>query len=305
MTSSTIGVAVITYNARHQLPYCLPPLMQSKLNPRILVVNSSSTDGTVELARQFGVETLIVPRQEFNHGKTRELARKTLGTDFVVMITPDAYAKDADVLEKLLKPLLEKKASLAYARQIPHKGASFWESFPRQFNYPEKSQLRSIEDVKKHGVYTFFFSDSFGAYCNKALDEIGGFSPVLTGEDTVACAKLLLNGHKVAYVADAEVHHSHDYSLLQEFRRHFDTGYARETYKGLLSLGGGDSARGKIYVKTLFNQVLKERPQSIPYALLQTFAKWTGYQMGKRLTKAPNFIKKALSSQDFYWNLRS
>lgn len=302
MENPTIGVAVITYNARHLLPYCLPPLMQSKLKPRILVVNSSSTDGTIELAMQFGVETLVVPRAEFNHGTTRELARKALGTDFVVMITPDAYAEDNTVLEKLLKPLLEKKASLAYARQIPHKGASFWESFPRLFNYPEKSQLRSLEDVKEHGVYTFFFSDSFGAYCNLALDEIGGFSHVLTGEDTVACAKLLLKGHKVAYVSDALVHHSHDYTLMQEFRRHFDTGYARENYKEFLKAGGGDSARGKAYVKALLGKLLKDKPLSIPYAFMQILAKWSGYQLGKHLKNAPNSLKKALSSQDFYWN---
>ena len=304
MEKPTIGIAVITYNARHLLPYCLPPLMQSKLKPRILVVNSSSTDGTVELAIKFGVETLVVPRAEFNHGTTRELARKTLGTDIVVMITPDAYAKDSHVLEKLLEPLLEKKASLAYARQIPHKGASFFESFPRLFNYPEKSQLRSIDDVKEHGVYTFFFSDSFGAYCNKALDEIGGFTHVLTGEDTVACAKLLLKGHKVAYVSEAEVHHSHDYTLVQEFRRHFDTGYARETYKELLKAGGGDNARGKTYVKALLSQLLKDKPLSIPYACMQILAKWTGYQLGKCLKNAPNSVKKALSSQDFYWTNR-
>ena len=116
MTNPTVGVAVITYNARHLLPYCLPPLIQSKLKPRILVVNSSSTDGTVELATQFGVETLIVPRKDFNHGATRELARKALGTDFVVMITPDAYAVDNTVLEKLLEPLFSKKASHSHAR---------------------------------------------------------------------------------------------------------------------------------------------------------------------------------------------
>lgn len=302
MENPTIGIAVITLNARHLLSYCLPPLIQSKLKPRILVVDSSSTDGTVELATEFGVETLIIPLAEFNHGTTRELARKTLGTDFVVMITPDAYAADHTVLEKLLQPLLEKKASLAYARQIPHKGASFFEAFPRLFNYPENSQLRSIADVKEHGVYTFFFSDSFSAYCNKALDEIGGFSHVLTGEDTVACAKLLLKGHKVAYVSDALVHHSHDYTLMQEFRRHFDTGYAREAYKELLSAGGGDNARGKAYVKALFGQLLKERPFWIPYAFMQTLVKWTGYKLGKHLKNAPLFIKKALSSQDFYWS---
>lgn len=297
-----MGVCIITHNARHHLPYCLPPLLQSELKPRILVVNSSSSDGTVELAKQFGVETLVIPRASFNHGTTRELARKALGTDFIIMTTPDAYAIDSEVLGKLLKPLFNKEASLSYARQIPHTGALVWESFPRQFNYPSKSHLRSIEDVKEHGVYTFFFSDSFSAYSNSALDEIGGFSEVLTGEDTVACAKLLLKGHKVAYVAEAEVHHSHHYTLIQEFKRHFDTGLAREGYKELLISGGGDNKRGKEYVKALIQHLVKENPKMIPYACIQTLSKWMGYHLGRKMVHAPRSWKKIFSSQDFYWN---
>lgn len=298
----SIGIAIITHNARNHLPYCLPPLIQSELKPRILVVNSSSNDGTVELAKQFGVETLVIPRTEFNHGKTRELARKALKTDIVVMITPDAYAVDPGVIGKLVQPLIEEKASLAYARQIPHKGALIWESFPRGFNYPETSQLRSIEDVSQYGVYTFFFSDSFGAYSNAALDEIGGFTSVLTGEDTVACAKLLLKGHQVAYVAEAVVHHSHHYSLMHEFKRHFDTGLARQDYRELLAHGGGDSKRGQAYVKSLFKHLAQNSPHLIPYAIMQTLAKFAGYYLGKNMTWAPKSLKKMFSSQDFFWN---
>lgn len=296
-----VGVAIITHNARHHLPYCLPPLLQSELKPHIVLVNSSSTDGTVELAKQFGVETVVIPRKEFNHGTTRELARKILNTDIVVMTTPDAYATTG-ALDKLVEPIIQNKASLAYSRQIPHQGANIWESFPRKFNYPDKSQLRSIADVAEYGVYTFFFSDSFGAYSNAALEEIGGFCPVLTGEDTVLCAKLLLKGHKVAYVAESLVHHSHHYSLLQEFKRHFDTGLARESYKEWLISGGKDSKRGKAYVKELLNYLAKESPHLIPYALLQSVVKFTGYYLGKKLINAPKSVKKQFSAQDFYWN---
>ena len=74
----TVGVAVITYKAVALLPECLPALLESPLKPRVLVVNSSSGDGTVELARKMGAETLVIPRYEFNHGTTRELARDQL-----------------------------------------------------------------------------------------------------------------------------------------------------------------------------------------------------------------------------------
>ncbi len=299
----SIGVAVITYKAKKHLPHCLPALLQSPLNPRVLVVNSSSQDGTVETAQEMGAETLVIPRSEFNHGTTREQARQHLQSDILVMTTPDAYAKDHHVLEKLINPLVTGQASVSYARQIPHKGAGFFESFPRKFNYTEKSHIRGIEDIKKYGVYTFFNSDAYAAYSNQALDEIGGFQPVLIGEDTVAAAKLLRKGHKIAYVSEAVVYHSHKYTLIEEFRRNFDTGLARKQYEDLIH-GGSDTKRGTQYVVDMTKHLVKHKPHLLPYAYLQTFVKWLGYKLGHSCTKAPRWIKKTLSGQDFYWVTR-
>ncbi|MBA3237370.1 MAG: glycosyltransferase family 2 protein [Parachlamydiaceae bacterium] len=304
--SPTIGVAVITHSARKHLPHCLPPFLNSPFKPRVLVVNSSSFDGTVEAAEALGAETLVVPRQQFNHGATRELARKYLGTDIVVMVTPDAYvahSQDAedDFLKILLKPLFEEKCSVAYARQIPHHGADPFESFSRKFNYPKESHIRSLKNIDTHGVYTFFCSNSCAAYINSALDEIGGFEPVLLGEDTVALARLLQRGHHVAYVAEATIHHSHRYSLLQEFRRSFDIGLARKEYNHLIAAGGKDTTRGKTYTLELTRHLWENHRTLLPYAFLQTLAKWSGYQFGKYSVKAPVWFKRTLSSQDFYW----
>lgn len=301
----TVGIAIITHNAKSHMPHCLPPLLNSPLNPRVVVVNSSSNDGTVELAQKLGAETLVIPRVEFNHGKTREAARRYLGTDIVIMITPDAYALDTGMLEPLIHPIVNGTASVTYARQIPHDGANFFERFARFFNYPSTSQIRSFEDAAKYGVYTLFCSNACAAYSNAALDTIGGFPTVLLGEDTFAVAELLKRGHKIAYVAEAVVKHSHRYSLLQEFRRNFDTGLARKQHEELILPYGRDEKRGKQYVAELCRQLWKEKPLLLPYALLQTFVKWFGYRLGKASVKAPLWFKKFFSSQDFYWNSTS
>lgn len=302
MKKPTIGVAFITYRAKTHLPFCLPPFLESPLKPRVVVVNSSSNDGTVELAKELGAETLIVPRDEFNHGTTREKARQFLNTDIVVMITPDAYAIDKHVLERLVEPIVSKKSTASYARQLPHDGADIFESFARDFNYPATSHLRSIKDINTYGVYTFFCSDSCAAYSNHALEEVGGFPSVLTGEDTVVVAKMLQKGYSVAYVAEACVKHSHRYTLWQEFQRHFDTGLARKDYDHLLQSGGRDEKRGKDYMVSLMRHLMKEKPLLLPYAVLQCIVKWMGYRIGRSSGKAPLWFKKALSSQDFYWN---
>lgn len=297
----TIGIAIITYRARHLLPHCLPPLLASSLKPRVLVVNSSSNDGTVEYAKELGAETLVVPRHAFNHGTTRELARKHLGTDIVVMVTPDAYALDGNMIEHLVTPLKKGEASVAYARQIAHDGADVFEAFARDFNYPSQSQLRGLEDKALYGVYTLFCSNSCAAYLNSALDEIGGFQHVLMGEDTFAVADLLQRGHKIAYVAEAVVKHSHRYSLKQEFQRHFDIGLVRKQQEEIIRIFGKDSARGKRYFIELQKRILKSSPHLLPYAYLQTAAKWIGYQLGRRSVNASLNWKKKWSSQDFYW----
>lgn len=298
---TTIGVAVITHCARHHMERCLPPLLRSPLNPKVVVVNSSSQDGTVERAREMGADTLVIPRKEFNHGSTREKVRKYLGTDIVVMITPDAYAIDEHMLGHLIAPIQKGIASVSYARQLPHDGADFLESFARIYNYPKESHVRAIGHASQYGVYTLFCSNACAAYNNQALDEIGGFPTVLLGEDTFAVAKLLKRGHQIAYVAEALVKHSHRYSLLQEFRRNFDTGLARKLHEDLIREYGRDEKRGKEYVKQMCKQLWKEKPHLLPYAYLQTLAKFVGYKLGRRCVKAPLWIKKALSSQDFYW----
>lgn len=297
----SLGVAIITHTARHHLPYCLPPLLHSPLKPRVLVVNSSSEDGTVDLAKKMGAETMIIPRSQFNHGSAREIARKYLKTDIVVFMTPDAYPVDPHFLEPLLAPLMQQQASIAYARQIPHQGAGFFEAFPRQFNYPEKSHIRGLEDVKHYGAYTFFCSNTCAAYMNSALDEIGGVPEVLFGEDTLSVAKLLNKGHKIAYVAESVVRHSHDYSLLQEFKRHFDIGLVRKEYQQLLCIQGADASRGRQYLQSMMRWVAVQHPSWLPYAFMHIFSKWCGYRLGRLSLHAPNWFKQLFSSQDFYW----
>jgi len=273
----------------------------SPLNPRILIVDSSSTDSTVATAQSLGAETIVIPRKDFNHGATREYARKILNTDIIVMLTPDVIAIDEHVLEKLVQPILDNLAVVSYARQIPHDEAGIFEAYPRKFNYPLESHLRSIQDLDKYGVYTFFCSDSCAAYLNRALDEIGGFETILFGEDTVATAKLLYKNYSVAYVAEAVVKHSHKYSLCQEFCRHFDIGFMRYQYKELIHAKTTDSSRGKEYVRQLFKQLVAESPYLIPYACLQSLVKWAGYRLGQRSINAPIWFKKRMSSQPYFW----
>jgi rhamnosyltransferase len=298
----SVGVAIITHRAKTHLPHCLPLVLASSLAPRVLVVNSSSNDGTVELAKDMGAEVLVIPRKEFNHGLTRERARKELATEIVVFMTPDAYPISEKLLGFLVKPLVEGKASLAYARQVPRDGGGFLEAATRRFSYPETSHVRSIQDFPKYGAYTYFFSDACSAYLNSALDEVGGFPNVLVLEDTIVAAKLLRRGHRIAYVAEAIVKHSHPSRLIDEFRRYFDTGYSRRMYSEVFEAPERAERLGSRFVRALLGELYQTAPWLMPYALLCCGVRFFGFEAGRFAYRLPRGVCRLLSAQDVYWS---
>lgn len=296
-----IGVAIITHAARRHLDRCLPPLLRSPLRPRVLVVNSGSGDGTLERAQELGAETLLVPRWSFNHGLTRELARRHLGCPVVVMLTPDAYPQGEAFLERLTAPIRAGLAAVAYGRQIARAQAGPIERFGRAFNYPEQSQLRGLDDWPRYGSYTHFCSNACAAWSSRALDAIGGFPATLVSEETIAAARLLERGERIAYVAEAVVQHSHDYGLLDEFRRHFDIGWSRRRFAEDLVSRESDTPRGRAFARALVLQLAREAPWLLPYVPLLLLAKWGGYRAGWHGTRLPPRIAALLSGQDFFW----
>lgn len=301
----SIGCIIPVFNSEKHLEKIIPVLKKSPLNPKILVIDSSSFDNSVKKAEQLGAETYIIPQSEFNHGSTRNLGRQIINTDIVLFFTPDAYPVSSDIVEILSEPIIKGETSITYGRQIPRKNASIFESFPREFNYPDENSIRSIKDFKNLGVYTFFNSDSCAAYDNKFLDELGGFPRCLVSEDYFAAVKILNSGGKIAYLKDAAVIHSHKYSIIQEFQRYFDTGYSRKEMEQkeeiYLKYRGKESERGKLFFKELMKRLYLEKPLYIPYGIFHTFIKWLGFKIGYNSFKLPLFLKKAFSMQKYYW----
>jgi rhamnosyltransferase len=297
----SVGVVIVTLNAEREVEPALRAVLGSSVVSRCLVMDSSSTDGTVALAKRLGAEVHILPRAEFNHGATREKARKLLATDIVVLLTQDVIP-EADFIAELIKPIRCGETVAAYSRQLPHLGAEFFEAFPREFNYPATGNVRSISDTSKHGVYAFFCSDSAAAYSNEALDRIGGFEPTLTNEDYFAVARLLRAGGRIAYVAESRVRHSHRYTLEQEFRRYFDTGYVRAENGWVNDLAGHAEGRGALFAREMFGRLSRQAPLLIPYAFLQTAVKWIGYRVGYFSVRMPLWWCRWLSSQRYYWD---
>jgi rhamnosyltransferase len=151
---------------------------KSALTPlsAMLVIDSSSDDETVRLARESGFQIKVIPRREFSHGGTRQLAVEHLsGFDLIVFMTQDAIVASPDAIENLLEPFEDASVGLAFGRQLPHVDAGAIGAHARLFNYPDRSATRALGMERELGLKSAFVSNSFAAYRRRALIDVGGF----------------------------------------------------------------------------------------------------------------------------------
>ena len=299
----TWSVVIPTLNAaKHwselsrSLSACVPPR-------NVLIVDSASDDGTPQLARTCGFQVIEIERSSFNHGGTRQLAADSLQeSDVIVYMTQDVVLAGPNAAAKLLQAFDNPDVMAAFGRQLPRQNAGPIEAHARLFNYPAKSSLRSLDHRAEMGHKVIFSSNSFGAYRRTALLAVGGFpTDVIVGEDTVAVARLLLRGWKVAYVAEAEVHHSHEYSPTQEFRRYFDMGVLHSREPWLLEEFGGASGEGRRFVFSEIAHLWPEKCGLIPSALIRSAFKLAGYHAGRMEDRFSTQVKQHLSMHRFFW----
>lgn len=299
-----IAVILPTWNSERYFDSFPEPLLSQGIRPdQVLVVDSESKDNTVARARSFGFQVHEIPRCEFNHGGTRALASTLVPwAEILVYTTPDAIMATPDTIVRLVKVFEDPEIGAAYGRQFPHRNADAFARHACAFNYPDRSLVRTYETKKELGFKTIFLSDNLGAYRRTALEAVGNFPrKVISLEDTYAAAKMMMHGWKTAYVADAAVYHSHNLTLVQLFRRYFDTGVLHEREAWMRAEYGEPSGEGMRFVRSEIAWAAKENPLLIPMIFLRTAAKYLGYRAGRREASFSNTMKQRMGNFKEYW----
>lgn len=279
---------------------------QKNVSFDLVVIDSASNfDDYKEDLKGLDYKIIKISPKEFNHGGTRQMgADECRNYSYLVYMTQDAIPVDEFSIFNLLKSFDNPVVACAYGRQLPHKDATILAARARMFNYPSDSIIKTKDDIKKLGVKVSFISDTFAAYRHDVLNEVGGFPKnVILGEDMYVASKMILTGWANAYCADAEVYHSHNYSVVEEFKRYFDTGvfHARETW--IQNSFGRAENEGIKFVFSELKYLLKNYPNLIPSMIIRDAFKLVGYRLGKKEQLIPLGIKRKLSMSKSYWSL--
>jgi glycosyltransferase involved in cell wall biosynthesis len=173
------------------------------LDYEVIIVDSGSEDNTLQIAASHGCTILHITREEFSFGRSLNIGCAAAAGEFLVMISGHCVPTNDKWLQILCQPLMQDTASYSYSRQIGGSGSHYSECRIFAKYFPEYSQIPQD-----------------GFYCNNASSALKRsawakhkFNEELTGLEDMELAQRLVNdGDKIAYVAEASIYHYHEES---------------------------------------------------------------------------------------------
>ncbi len=283
---------------------CLRSIASQSLQPDFkLLIDSSSTDHTRDLARKLGFEVEKISKIDFDHGGTRlYAARKLDKADILIYLTQDAVPASVDSFKLLLDCLQKPSVASVYGRQLPAKDASELAVHHRQYNYKVEPFEVTSETLLEMGIKGIFSSNSFAAYRREALLAVGGFSEhLIMGEDMLAAKALINCGYKHVYCAQASVWHSHNLSFMGEFRRYFDTGVFHRSNVEINELLNSTKKLGAGFVLSELHFALNKGPLLFAESIYRNVLRVSAYFMGRHNRQLPRRFCKYLSNSAAHW----
>lgn len=302
--AKSISVIIPTLNAGKYLRPLIERLKKQTIVPlEIVIVDSESTDETIQIAKKEGITILPIKRADYDHGGTRNYAVAHTKGEYILFLSQDALPVDEYYVENLISGFVDEDVVMISARQIARENATQIEKLTREFNYKHESFTRTKADIPKLGIKAYFFSDVCSAYRRDFFLEAGGFeSPILTNEDMLMASCALKAGKKIGYSGKAQVYHSHNYTLKQQYKRNFDISVFLQMHA--MEIESGSSTGEGIRMVLFIEKELLRRGKIISAikCILDSGAKYMGNRAGKKYTQMSEKEILCKTSNPTYWN---
>lgn len=204
-----VSIVIRTYNEDKYLAELLEAIKnqdKSLFDIETVLVDSGSTDQTLKIAKQFNCRITHIKKEDFTFGRSLNIGCAYAKGEILIFVSGHCIPVRNDWVQKLVQPLVDKKAIYSYGRQIGRDTTKFSEEQVFDKFYPSRNQIPQ----------TGFFCNNANAALLKSAWKKHPFNESLTGlEDMYLAKQLVEDGGKVAYVAKAPVFHIHNETWKQ------------------------------------------------------------------------------------------
>jgi rhamnosyltransferase len=293
------SILIPTKNGAQDLEASLRAIYSQKgLGPfEVIVIDSGSTDATLEIARRYPVRIEQIPPETFHHARTRNCAARLAKGEFLVFLSQDAIPATDRWLFAMARDFKEPSVGAVYGRQLPKPESGLERRSTFAALYGDARIVKMPVDGAALGHKYYHFSDANSAIRRKVWETTRFPEELKVFEDVGIAKRILDSGWSIVYEPEATVYHSHDFPLDILFKRYFDIGVV---YQRLGIWNGRSRASlwrdGRRAFNDKLSLLLKEkRPEATGSSLVKDVGKYIAIQLGRNERLLPRAVKKKLS----------
>jgi rhamnosyltransferase len=212
------SIIIRCLNEERHLPRLLDAIGRQTLRPtEVVLVDSGSTDQTVQIARSKGARVVCINPQEFSFGRALNVGARSASGDVLVLVSAHTYPCDDMWLANLLEPFSEPNIALVYGGQTGESRSKFSEVQLFHQWFPAQSC-----DNQTHS-----FCNNANAAVRRSVWQTLPYDEQIPALEDIHWAKRATErGLRIAYKAEARIVHVHEESYRQIHRRYRREGMA-------------------------------------------------------------------------------
>lgn len=214
MSIPETSIVIRAFNEERHLPRLLDALeSQTYRDFEIIVVDSGSYDGTLEIARRRNAHLLRVDNRDFTFGYSLNVGIEAAHGRFVIIVSAHTEPTDPGWAQALIAPLRSPAVAVVYGRQLGVPLSRFGEAQDLRRTFGSRRRALTRPDL---------FANNANAAIRRELWEQHHFDEALPGLEDIAWARhWMARGYEIAYEPLAAVYHIHEESWRQVRRRYY------------------------------------------------------------------------------------
>ena len=212
--SELVSVVIRTLNEERHLEELIVAIKMQKSNRyeiEIVIVDSGSTDSTLEIAEKYGCRITHIKKSDFTFGRSLNVGCDFANGQYLVFISGHCIPVNNQWIEGLVIPLSGRVVAYSYGKQIGRDTTKFSEQKLFDKYFPNEEKIPQVG----------FFCNNANSALRKDVWVKYPFDEKLTGlEDMYLAQQILAKGEKIGYAASASVYHIHNESWMQVKNRY-------------------------------------------------------------------------------------